>query len=257
MSKTETAEPSVHNDHARETATQRVESNFSSDTVRELHASYNDTVGINRTGAGAFAGSGGDGSFPSHSDYSFYNSSAYGNGVGGDRSANGVPAAGVGTDSSAKVALTGDTPSFNPADQFGAPNYYNDYKQDASKFAYGTALTDGQSAEGKDKLQRLTEEMYRTGGKDGLKALANDMSKDAVDKFGDQAFDQAAPAFDSSVAKVKATSNADGSTQVQWDFAQPNSPQSKSVIFQLPKAEPSTGGYQEVFPDSSKPTWKV
>jgi len=185
--------------------------------------------------------------FPSHADYSFYNSSAYGTVVGDGNIKAAATTAAATTDN--PNAGAGTDSHFNP------PNYYNDFKQDASKFAYGTALTDGQAADGKDKLQRLTEEMYRTGGDKLLQGLAGDISKDAVDKFGEAAFDKAPKAFDDSVAKVTATQNKDGSTQVQWDFAQPNSGDAKTVIFQLPKNTPASGGYQEVFPDSTKDTY--
>ncbi len=197
---------------------------------------------VNKGGTGTQVASLDSGAgFPSHADYSFYNSSAYGTVVGGD--------------GNMKAAAVTDNPNAGADSHFNAPNYYNDFKQDASKFAYGTALTDGQAAEGKDKLQRLTEEMYRTGGDKLLQGLAGDMSKDAVDKFGEAAFDKAPKAFDDSVAKVTTTPNKDGSTQVQWDFAQPNSGDAKSVIFQLPKNTPANGGYQEVFPDSTKDTY--
>jgi len=110
-----------------------------------------------------------------------------------------------------------------------------------------------------DKIEILRVVVRESISFDLLDRLITDICATTQDLIDNDQADLAilGKSKDTSTEKEHSSSgaHADGSTQVQWNFAQPNSTESKAVIFQLPKAEPSSGGYQEVFPDN-KPTWK-
>lgn len=242
MSRESSAEPSVHHDSVRESAASRVEpTSFSGADRMDLYKSFDQTAGNNGIPGRSAAGAG-DGNLPSHLsfDNSIYNSSVYG---------------AVSGDGSYKVASASDTP-FAPPKGDSLTKIENQYMKEAGDFAFGDTLTNAQAQAGKEKLQILTQEVFRNQGEEGLKALAGRFNDQALDRYGEKAFEKAGPQFDQSLANVKVTQNKDGSTQVQYDFAQPNSAQKNSVIFQLPKPELGTV-HPEVFPDSTKPTYKI
>lgn len=242
MATESSAEPSVRIDSVRESVSPRLEPTaFSGADRMDLFKSFDQTAGNNGIASRASAGAGGDANLPTHLKFDdIYGGSVYG---------------AAGADRSYKVASASDTPAGPPTpDSVG--RLENQYMKEAGNYAFGDTLTNAQAQAGKEKLQVLTQQIFQTQGADGLKSLAGRMNDQALDKYGDKAFDKAGSEFDQSLANVKVTANKDGSTQVQYDFAQPNSAQKNSVIFQLPK--PELGTVQpEVFPDSGKKTYKL
>jgi hypothetical protein len=233
------AEPSVHNDSVREASPARVEpASFSGTERMNLYSDFD--RGVHGTSAeNSRNNASSDANLPTHLsfDNSIYNNSVYGDG-------------------SFKVASLNDGTAA-PADRGNTLTRAQDqYFDQAGKFAYGGALTKEEAQNGKDKLKTITEEAFRSGGAEALQGVADRMNDEALKKYGDDAFSQAGHQFDQSVATVKTTTNKDGSTQVQYDFAQPNSTEKNTVIFQIPKD--NEGGVQpEVFPDSGKETYKI
>jgi hypothetical protein len=139
------------------------------------------------------------------------------------------------------------------------------FQNDATKFAFGNkpevandaafgdVHNNAEQAKGKAALKEMVEAAFIKDGKQGLQKVADFLNDRAIDKFGSEAFDKAPPEFDQSVATVSSKENKDGSTQVQFNFAQPNSAEVKSVIFQVPKNEIEkpfsnyfTGAYDEI-----------
>jgi hypothetical protein len=205
-----------------------------------LYSSFDKTV-AGGTGTGGIGGAGGDANLPSHLsfDNSIYNNSVFG-------------------DSSYKVASL-DGRVAPPAEAGNTLSRVQDqYFDQAGKFAFGgnTQTNPEAAREGKDKLQVITEEAFKQGGPQALQQVADRMNDEALKKYGDDAFNQAGSQFDKSVATVKTSTNKDGSTQVQYDFAQPNSSEKNTVIFQIPK-DNEGGAQPEVFPDSGKETYKI
>jgi hypothetical protein len=204
-----------------------------------LYSSFDKTLNGN-TGNGIGV-AGGEANLPSHLsfDNSIYNNSVFG-------------------DNSYKVAsLDGRVGA--PTDSGNTLSRVQDqYFDQAGKFAFGSSTQTSEQAtrDGKDKLKVITEEAFRQGGPEALQQVADRMNNEALKTYGDDAFNQAGPQFDKSVATVKTNTNKDGSTQVQYDFAQPNSSEKNTVIFQIPKD--TEGGVQpEVFPDSGRETYKI
>jgi hypothetical protein len=114
----------------------------------------------------------------------------------------------------------------------------NEHLKESEKFAFGDPLmnqTDERAAKG--KLDFLVTDAYLHGGEQGVKNLADQMSRDAVDKFGADSFDKAPAQFNDSLALEKVTPNPDGSTQVQMDFAQPGSSDTQRAVINVPKPE--------------------
>jgi hypothetical protein len=129
-----------------------------------------------------------------------------------------------------------DKPAETKGDVYG--KVMDEHIKESEKFAFGDPLmnkTDERAAKG--KLEGLVTDAYLHGGEQGVKDLAGQMSRDAVDKFGESAFDKAPAQFNDSLALEKVTPNPDGSTQVQMDFAQPGSSDTQRAVFNVPKPE--------------------
>jgi hypothetical protein len=128
----------------------------------------------------------------------------------------------------------------------------NQFVNDASKYAFGDIHNDGEQEKGRAAMEALVQGAYQNKGPEGLRDLAQAFDKKAMEQYGgEKAFEQAPPGFENSAARFSVTPNKDGSTQVQFNFAQPNSPDVKPVIVQVPKPElekpfahPITGNYE-------------
>jgi hypothetical protein len=125
------------------------------------------------------------------------------------------------------------------------------FVNDASKYAFGDIHNDREQEKGRAAMEALVQNAYQNNGTQGLRDLAQAFDKKAMDQYGEKAFDQAPAGFDNNVARFNVTPNKDGSTQVQFNFAQPNSAEVKPVIVQVPKPElekpfahPITGNYE-------------
>ncbi len=237
MTRESSAEPSVHNDSARESVSSRVEpASFSGAEIMDLHRGYDQATGNNAIAGrgGAGPGAGGDANLPSHLtfDNSIYNSSVYGS---------------VGTDGSYKVASLGEKEA-PPKKPDSTTQVVDELMKGAGNFAFGDTISNAEAQAGKNKLQTLTEGAFNYGGAEGVKDLATELSNQGLKKYGEDAFQKSpSPQFDNSLATAKVTPNKDGTTQVQFDFAQPNSSKVNSVIFQLPKAQGKDRPIQKYF----------
>lgn len=231
-----TSEQHVQHDGVREsTPTRSAPEAFSGADRMNLFKSYDQTVLSGTNPAGARQG---DGALPTHVTFdNIYGNSVFNQGAQGDK---GVKVAGLND---------GVTPKAESSPFL--ERLQNQYLNEAGNFAFGSAMTAADAAAGKAKLQAMTEHVFQNGGEKGLQELAAQLNDRALEKYGDHAFERAPAQFDRSLANVRVTPNKDGSSQVQYDFAQPGSDKGKTVIFQIGKPEvgkvrphPITGNYE-------------